>query len=124
MDIECAPTQLEFHALGRREVVGKFDERTVSWFTQFRLCPGNRVNGRERPQRDQSSFEVRPALSPFIHDFAGVVRFITTQVDYMCLNLIRSERFEKGGDGYRGAILIGNDQIESFICNRNKIEIQ
>jgi len=25
MDTECTPTQLEFHALGRREVVGKFD---------------------------------------------------------------------------------------------------
>jgi hypothetical protein len=25
MDTQCIPTQLEFHALGKREVVGKFD---------------------------------------------------------------------------------------------------
>ncbi len=25
MDTQCNPTQLEFHALGKREVVGKFD---------------------------------------------------------------------------------------------------
>ena len=25
MDTQCTPTQLEFHALGRRDVVGRFD---------------------------------------------------------------------------------------------------
>jgi hypothetical protein len=30
MDTECTPTQLEFHALGRREVVGKFDGGNIT----------------------------------------------------------------------------------------------
>src|SRR5512135_3228389 len=30
METECTPTQLEFHALGRREVVGKFDGGNIT----------------------------------------------------------------------------------------------
>jgi len=30
MDTECTPIQLEFHALGRREVVGKFDGGNIT----------------------------------------------------------------------------------------------
>jgi hypothetical protein len=30
MDTQCTPTQLEFHALGRREVIGKFDGGTIT----------------------------------------------------------------------------------------------
>src|SRR5512143_2303059 len=30
MDTQCTPTQLEFHALGRREVVGKFDGGNIT----------------------------------------------------------------------------------------------
>ena len=30
METQCTPTQLEFHALGRREVVGKFDGGTIT----------------------------------------------------------------------------------------------
>ena len=30
METECTPTQLEFHALGRRDVVGKFDGGTIT----------------------------------------------------------------------------------------------
>jgi hypothetical protein len=30
MDTQCTPSQLEFHALGRREVVGKFDGGTIT----------------------------------------------------------------------------------------------
>lgn len=30
MDTQCNPTQLEFHALGKREVVGKFDGGTIT----------------------------------------------------------------------------------------------
>ena len=30
MDTQCTPTQLEFHALGRREIIGKFDGGTIT----------------------------------------------------------------------------------------------
>ncbi len=30
MDTQCIPTQLEFHALGNREVVGKFDGGNIT----------------------------------------------------------------------------------------------
>ena len=30
MDTECTPTQLEFHSLGQREVVGKFDGGNIT----------------------------------------------------------------------------------------------
>ena len=30
MDTQCIPTQLEFHALGKREVVGKFDGGNIT----------------------------------------------------------------------------------------------
>jgi len=30
MDTQCNPTQLEFHALGKREVVGKFDGGSIT----------------------------------------------------------------------------------------------
>jgi hypothetical protein len=30
METQCTPTQLEFHALGRREVVGKFDGGNIT----------------------------------------------------------------------------------------------
>ena len=30
MQTECIPSQLEFHALGRREVVGRFDGGRIS----------------------------------------------------------------------------------------------